>query len=213
MWFRRKKRFGRQLTLPEMKSLTRVLVVDDRKIPLVNAIASNGWHVTHLRDIEVIDAAEVVDSHILCIDVLGVGKKLRFPDEGLGLVRALKERFPYKKVLLYSSQPSHNVFDPAIDLADARVSKTGEVYPFLQAIQRLATDIFQWDACLHHIYETYAVHFSAVAESDFRKAVESAITSDNGIDQGRLAQKLTTSVQVAGSIASIAGLALSALKQ
>lgn len=86
-------------TVDEIKIVCRVLFVDDQKFDTVEILKKSGWNVTRVRDIESLDSNYIRNSHIIFVDIKGVGRAMKFTDEGLGVVSAIKERYPEKKLL------------------------------------------------------------------------------------------------------------------
>jgi thioesterase domain-containing protein len=84
---------------------TRILFVDDdTKFKVVNILKTAGWeHTTITKDIACLTDPIVTQTDIFFIDINGVGKKLGFRDEGLGLAYAIKDRYPSKRVIIYSA--------------------------------------------------------------------------------------------------------------
>src|SRR5690606_18315217 len=113
MWlFKSKKRKKFQSkSLAELKARTRILLIDDEETNLVESLRAEGWHVKYLPDLDRYNNTDLVDAHIVCVDIKGVGKILNIPEEGLGLVKNIKEKYPQKKIILCSSVNSHDIFD------------------------------------------------------------------------------------------------------
>jgi len=63
-------------------------------------LVNHGWTQTkRVKDIENINHPDIQSSDIFFVDIQGVGRKLGFSDEGLGLARALKDTYPSKIVM------------------------------------------------------------------------------------------------------------------
>ena len=96
----------RKLKLPdrdlnEIKQLSKILFIDDKTFPVVDILKDASWvNTKRIKDAESLDQMEIKEAHILFVDIQGIGKKLKFKDEGLGLVIALKEKYPNKKYFL-----------------------------------------------------------------------------------------------------------------
>ena len=125
MWPFKKKKIKKFLkkSIPELKDKTRVLLIDDEETSLVESLKAEGWHVKYLPDLDRYNNTDLRDAHIVCIDIKGVGKKLNIKEEGLGLVRNIKEKYPEKRIILCSSISSHDIFDNAIDLVQSYLDK------------------------------------------------------------------------------------------
>lgn len=97
-----------------------------------------GWkRISITKDIDRLDSDKLKQADIIFVDIQGVGKLLEFSLEGLGLMKAIKERYPTKKLILYSAVPSHDIFAEGIDYADARLRKSAEFIEFEKTIEDL----------------------------------------------------------------------------
>lgn len=92
-------------TLKELKKYCRILFIDDdRDFKTIKIIEEDGWtHTSHIFDVKKLDDNDIRLAHIICLDIQGVGKELDFHKEGLGLLRALKEKYPYTAIIAYSA--------------------------------------------------------------------------------------------------------------
>ena len=95
MWGFLKKEKLPKRSLDDIKNVARILFIDDHKFRLIDILKSGGWHnVQWIKDVDSLSITEVCDAHIILVDIQGVGKKMQFHDEGLGLTIALKEKYP-----------------------------------------------------------------------------------------------------------------------
>lgn len=126
-----KNRIGRELV--------RILFIDDdTRFRVVKMLKGAGWpNVKITRDIRDLGAPEVVEAQILFVDIQGVGKALGFSDEGLGLALALKEKYPDKKVVIYSAQTDGDRFHRALNKADGALPKNADPYQFISLVEEL----------------------------------------------------------------------------
>jgi len=124
------------------KNNTRILFVDDdTRFRVVKILKTAGWpHVKILKDISSLDAPELMEASILFLDIQGVGKALHFSDEGLGLALAIKGRYPDKKLVIYSSQPTGDRFHAALRAADATLAKNADPYQFINLVETLTSN-------------------------------------------------------------------------
>ena len=127
----------------ERKSRTRILFIDDdTRFKVVGIIKSQGWAYTKIvRDVKAIESPEVQEADILFVDIQGVGKALHFSNEGLGLALAIKNKYPKKKVVIYSAQTSGERFDEALRRADDFLAKNADPYEFITVVERLAGEL------------------------------------------------------------------------
>lgn len=119
-----------------VKDSTRILFIDDDdKFKVVKILKNSGWTNTEIiKDVTSLDDRQVVEADIYFVDVQGVGVKLGFKDEGLGLAAALKDRYPNKKVVIYSAEPRGERFHKALRKADAALEKNADPYEFQQLV-------------------------------------------------------------------------------
>lgn len=120
------------------KNNTHILIVDDEtKFKLPKILKGAGWvHSKLIKDIDNLDHPDVKEADILFVDVQGVGVELGFKDEGLGLVEALKEKYPTKKVVIYSVVSEGNRFHNAFTVCDAALSKNADPYQFQRVVEK-----------------------------------------------------------------------------
>ncbi len=114
------------------KQNTNILIIDDEvQFKLPKIFRDSGWiHTKLVPDVNSVNAIEIVEADILFVDVQGVGKELGFKDEGLGLVAAIKTKYPHKKVIIYSVIAEGNRFHDAFNLCDGCLSKDADPYQF-----------------------------------------------------------------------------------
>lgn len=183
---KRKKLPERSIT--DIKNGCRVLFIDDEKFKVVNRLKDkDGWKNTNwIKDVDSISQTEILDAHILFVDVQGVGKAMGFKDEGLGLIVALKKHYPNKKVIMYSGESKGHVdtFHEAANLVDARLRKTADHYEFETTLERLAKDAFCLENCIIRIkstlYNEYGISMSeAQIETNITKVYNKSITENN----------------------------------
>jgi len=139
-------------SLEDIKQVTKILFIDDVKFEVVDKITSNGWRqCSRIKDISDLDHSDIETTHIFFVDIQGVGKKLNFPDEGLGLARALKEKYPSKAVILYSSEGQRDIFDETLSIVDARIRKNADTYEFIKLVERFGKQAFSLNECIDRI--------------------------------------------------------------
>ncbi len=119
-----------------IKDSTRILFIDDDdKFKVVKILKNSGWtNTTIVKDVASLDDRHISEVDIYFVDVQGVGLKLGFKDEGLGLASALKDRYPGKKVVIYSAEPRGERFHKALRKADGALEKNADPYEFQQLV-------------------------------------------------------------------------------
>lgn len=170
--------FGKQpprapLTAEQIRKMTRVLVIDDDcpDLPLVDHLKKEKWHVEAIDDLDSFTNTKFQKAHIICLDIMGVGKKLNV-ENGMYLVKEIKDRFPEKKIILYSSVSQQDIFDEAVDIVDKRLRKTSTFMPFSSAVEDLANKTLNWnDAILYAFEKTKKYLPDTFTIEEFRKSV------------------------------------------
>jgi len=134
---------GKNMSLAERKLHTHVLFIDDdAKFQVVKILVNSGWKNTFLvKDAATLDDALIFNAHILFVDVQGVGKKMGFESEGLGLAQALIEKYPSKKVVIYSIETQGDRFHAALRKAASFLPKNADPYEFTKLVEELSSEI------------------------------------------------------------------------
>ncbi len=208
---RNKKKMIPTPSLPELKQKTKILFVDDLKFNIVDSLKTrDGWrNIQRIADVDSMTQSEVLEAHIIFVDVQGVGKKLGFPDEGLGLIVALKESYPEKKVVMYSSESKGqvNAFHRAADLVDGRLKKKPSRYEFGATIERLSREAFCLNSCVSYLRKILLRDFNVdLTEGEIKGIVEDLYNKGTYNETNSIAAAFNLSN--AGSIASIIQLLL-----
>lgn len=157
-------------TLEDLKQRIVVLFIDDQSFRKVEALRDKeGWvNTKRIKDVERLDQKDIKDAHIIFVDINGVGRKLEFPDQGLGLIVALHKTYPMKKLVMYSAEQNGKIdaFHPAADLLDGRLKKTASLYEFSQKIEELSKDAFSLSSCIAKIKNELKTNFNVSLTDD-----------------------------------------------
>ncbi len=129
--------YGLGKTLAQYKDEIRILFVDDdARFKVSKILVKSGWvHSKLIKDCETLEDSDVVNADILFIDVQGVGISMGFGDEGLGLALAIKEKYPAKKVVIYSAETQGDRFHKALRKADSFLAKNADPYEFQKIVE------------------------------------------------------------------------------
>lgn len=124
-------------SLESYKNEIRILFIDDDvRFKVAKILVRSGWvHTKLVKDAVTLDDQDIVSANILFIDVQGVGVLLGFSDEGLGLALAIKEKYPQKKVVIYSAETKGDRFHSALRRADSFLSKNADPYEFQKIVE------------------------------------------------------------------------------
>lgn len=195
-------------TIDQLKSSVSILFIDNEVFNLIDDLkVKEGWkRINYVPDISSLDQSELVDAHIVCVDIQGVGVELGFPDEGLGLIEAIHEKYPEKKLIMYSAEAQGQVdaFHPAEDIVDARLRKSANRYQFETQIERLAQEAFCVDACALNIQRVLSRELNVTLGVDEIKRILERIYSNGRFDRNSICRAFNLSN--VGSIASIISL-------
>lgn len=124
-------------SLSAYKNETRILFIDDDvRFKVAKILVKSGWvHTKLVKDAETLDDQDIIFADILFVDVQGVGVALGFSDEGLGLALAIKDKYPLKKVVIYSAETKGDRFHAALRKADSFLSKNADPYEFQKIVE------------------------------------------------------------------------------
>jgi|SRR5690554_1104387 len=183
--FKKKKETKKvpERSLDEIKNLCKILFIDDKSFPIIGMLEKNGWrNVQKVNDISGTDQQEVREAHILFIDIQGVGKKMKLPDEGLGLTVAIKKKYPNKKVIVYSAEDQGQVkaFHEGFELADSQLSKNAKSYEFQFRLEKFAKELFSLNECIERIKQELIKELGHSPQTEeIIQKIEHIYTDDN----------------------------------
>lgn len=183
-------------TIEELKVLTRVLFVDDTdQSDLINYLKSEGWDAEHIFDIEQISARNVMNANVFFIDIIGVGSKLRLKD-GFDLIRLLKETYPGKKVVMYSTNQMQDITRPGFDLADKRIIKKGSYDIFLSTIVEMSSKLFNWDEIVRQSYDKLKPYFQLDMSIEHYEKILRGSVRGNRFDKTKAVKALRVGYEI-----------------
>jgi hypothetical protein len=130
-------------SLDEYKNETRILFVDDdARFKVAKILTQSGWvHTKLIKDCKTLDEHDIVEANLLFIDVQGVGVAMGFNDEGLGLALAIKDKYPEKKVIIYSAETKGDRFHEALRKADSFLRKNADPYEFQRIVEEFTVGV------------------------------------------------------------------------
>lgn len=135
----------RQAILDNMLSKTSILFIDDDKnFKVVKILKDSGWKKTKsVVDIKTLEVPVVREADIVFVDINGVGKMLNLEFEGLDLALMIKQKYPLKKVVIYSANRNSNSFHQAWDLCDFKLEKNALPYQFQNLVEEYSIEIYR----------------------------------------------------------------------
>ena len=126
-----------------LKGKTKILFIDDNhtEYKMVSILKKSGWiNTKSVKDVIDLDDPKVQEADIIFVDINGVGTTM-FQDQGLGLASALKRKYDYKKIVLYSAETTGDRFHRALREVDDCLSKNAEPYQFSNLIEEFAKEL------------------------------------------------------------------------
>jgi hypothetical protein len=113
-----------------------LFIDDDTNFKIVHIIKNYGYINTNIiDDVSSLNDQFIINSHFIFVDVQGVGIKLGFKDEGLGLAEAIKDKYPDKIIVIYSAQTEGERFHKSLRKVDDFLPKNAEPYEFIQILE------------------------------------------------------------------------------
>ena len=114
-----------------------ILFIDDQTFDYINNLKNAGYiNVRRIRNVKQIDCPEIINANVIFVDVNGVGTNLFPKEQGLGVAKAIKNRFGNsKKVYLYSA--SHQELSLDFKILDGVLPKKADPYEFINLIDNI----------------------------------------------------------------------------
>lgn len=207
-----KKLFSRTnqepLSIEQLQKQTKVLLIDDDEpTELRMMLRKSGWTVLYMEDLDSLESKKLKESQIICIDIMGVGKCLQV-ENGMELVKDIKNKYPEKKIILYSSVSQQDIFSDAIDYVDKRIRKQSSLLPFATAVEERAIKTFNLEDALNYAYSKLKGEFPDFCDSQSFKKIATRSVKNGKVDTAKLAKKAGIGLDVASKIAALLSLAL-----
>jgi len=135
---------SRELKIDSLKHKVKILFIDDdKKFNVVKILKDGGWKNTYsVVDIKSVDIPIVKESDIYFVDINGVGKLLGCENEGLDIALMLKQKYPNKKIVIYSASKKTNSFHEAWDKCDFKLEKNALSYQFQSLVEKYSLELY-----------------------------------------------------------------------
>lgn len=135
---------NRNAKIDSLKPKVKILFIDDdKKFNIVKILKDSGWKNTlSITDIKSVDTPNVKEADILFVDVNGVGKLLNCEHEGLDVALMLKQKYPDKRIIIYSANNKNNNFHPAWDACDFKLEKNALSYQFQSLVEQYSLELY-----------------------------------------------------------------------
>lgn len=133
---------NREERLQILKNKVGVLFIDDKQFNIVKILKTAGWKKTKsVLDIKSLDETKVKEALIYFVDINGVGKLLECPAEGLDIALMLKQKYPTRKVVIYSANPKNEVFHEAWEQCDHKLIKNALPYEYQGLVENFSLEL------------------------------------------------------------------------
>jgi len=128
---------AKSITISQKAKFSILFIDDDTKFKVVQIFKTSGWSNTSIvKDIKSLEEDKALLADLIFVDINGVGKLMGFKDEGLGLAKALKEKYDAKYIVIYSAASSGERFHGAFRICDDQLEKNAEPYEFLTVAEK-----------------------------------------------------------------------------
>ncbi len=127
--------------IPHDKDSVKILFIDDdTTFKIIDILKKSGWKNTSIvKDVEDVDSLEVKNTHIFFIDIKGVALWLSKKHQGLALASKIKDKYPEKVVIIYSSDTRGDRSHEALQKVDWFLPKDAEPADFFSVIEKFTT--------------------------------------------------------------------------
>lgn len=135
---------SREAKIESLKAKVKILFIDDdKKFNVVKILKDSNWKNTNaVVDIKSLDIPIVRDADIFFVDVNGVGKLLNCEHEGLDIALMLKQKYPKKKIIIYSANSYNNNFHKAWDECDFKLENNALPYQFQSLVEQYSLELY-----------------------------------------------------------------------
>lgn len=120
-----------------------LFIDDDKNFNVVKILRDSKWKRTKsVVDIKSLDSVQVKNAEIIFVDINGVGKILNLEYEGLDLALMLKQKYPEKKIIIYSANKNSYSFHEAWERVDGRLEKNALPYQFQNLVEKFSLEYY-----------------------------------------------------------------------
>ena len=183
-------------------------VSEETTFPFV-VLRQQGYSIDYWPDVQDIGKLEEGLYDIIILDIGGIGRELDEDDEGIAVLRHLKNRNPAQVVVAYSGQSYESAKIPFFQLADQYVPKPTSAIVWKEIIDDLIktrmTVAYYWDTMKQLMRD------AGVAPKAIKNVEMSLVKATKGdrVDLGRAVQKVAGPLENAAAIVTIGAKILS----
>lgn len=130
-----------KLPTDDLIKRTRIVVIDDDKNTFpIDVLSRQGYSIDYWPDIDDLPKLERGFYDIIILDIVGIGHELDKENEGVAVLRHLKDINPSQIVVAYSGQSHESSRIPFFKLADQYVPKPTPAITWKEIIDDLITN-------------------------------------------------------------------------
>ncbi len=152
-----RKREWPVLSAEEIKKRARILVVDDTAFLYLQLFQSEGYAIDKWDDVTDLDRLAQGAYDVILLDIHGVGRQFA-QDEGLGILRYLRERNPTLLVIAYSNASFSLTSKQFFDLANRVLAKSADYVDFKRTVDELLKLRFSMDFYVDKVSQLVGSH-------------------------------------------------------
>lgn len=123
--------------LEEIVARVRMLVIDDQEFPYLKLFRRDGYNIDKWRDVTRLVDIEQGKFDLILLDLQGVGRGISGADQGLGVLKHIKNVRPMQLVVAYSNAEFPLKYKPFFDLADGVLQKSDDYGDFKRKVDDL----------------------------------------------------------------------------
>ena len=128
---------GKIINQADLKKTIHILFIDDERFKMVQILKTMGWcNIEYKKNVVNPDDEVVQGANVIFVDINGVGGDA-YRNQGLGVAAAIKQKYPEKKVIIYSAETIGDRFDADLRKVDTCLPKNAEPIQFSNLIEDL----------------------------------------------------------------------------
>lgn len=189
----------------ELRKRARILVIDDQDFIYKGLFERDGYTIEKWDDVQ--DLQKVEDNHydIILLDLQGVGKTFS-DEEGLGLLKYIKEKAPAQIIIAYSHAEWRLKYQDFFDLANHKLDKDDDYYRFKKIVDEYIIKRFSPDYYVDIIVKILTTE--KCVNKQLRSKVHAAINELNTDKLRKIVQKNDFDTSTLEKCISVANLAV-----
>jgi len=130
------------LSMDEVRKRAKILVIDDMEFTYLPLFAKDGYTFEKWNDVDDLPKLESGYYDIILLDIQGVGAAQSHHEQGLGVLRHLRQTCPAQIVIAYSNADFSLKYHEFFKLADRTLAKTADYVEFKRTVDQLLAQRF-----------------------------------------------------------------------